>query len=1500
MSFKNMRIICQTSEIFYTDDFINNAAVSNRAGVIYVNTKIKNLTFDGNFINNTADNQGDVIYVSGACNITLNGNFINNTADNQGGVIYVSGACNITLNGKFYDNGAVNSPVIALDNADCTIINNAEFVNNSLSDIGYCYYDFNIYGNLNVPKGVASSIKIYNINTKTNPNFKTSNQKIKIYVDDTFVGEYLFDYGSSEKNRYTYTFTPDSIGNHNLSFVYDGNESLMLSPFNKTVQYNVFESSSLKTFTDALNEINDAESNIIKLNGTYLYNSGFSKSGIPINRDNLIIDGQNLTIMDGGQQSAIFNVANNVKNLTIINIKLTNAYAQNGAINIQGPINYFELNATCENNRGYINAGGIVSFAQKVEGIVKVYGTYSNNRVEGNDGVFAFKNTVTGNVTFNGEFINNTANNGGVAYFANTVTGNVTFDGEFINNTANNNGGVVYFASTVTGNETFKGKYNNNSAVYHGGVVYHNSEVKGNVLFDGIFDSNICTGGGGAVARFNKAVNANVTFDGTYSNQKAAGKGGIVSFCDYANGVNTFNGTFENNTAADGIFKFDKDANEILLDGKFKDNQASLVRSNANINKLSCTGDFINNTGNGIAEVDGNVNESVFNGNFKDNTANILTIGGNANNISFTGNFSNNDGDIASISGNVTEDISLKGDFVNNEKVLSIAGDAGDISLAGNFTNNKDGVVECSGDVGDVILNGTFSNNTETDGAIIDFQGKMGELTVTGDFSDNVAKTGTFIVNQADKVNVDNASFNNNVADVGAGLTLVDVNNATIKNSEFKNNSAITGSGLIISGDNAVIENCNITDNYAELSGAGLLSTGNNLKVSDSKFENNTATMGAGFISYGNNSVVENSEFIGNDAIKGAGILSYGDNLEINGVIFSDNVAETGAGIVNDADNLKIIDSNFTGNTARTGAAIISIDNGAKIINSTFDKNINLNEDGGTIILGGKNNTVEYSLISNNTGAGININSDNNNVTGIVVNGGNGTGINVNGNNNGIYNTTGNNHEGTLVAAEGNENKVNNTVANGGNGTVVNIINGINNKVNVINSSANHTGDVLKDNGTNTEVSGLSVSDKAFTIPDGINPPVFSIDLDDESVNGGNLTATINGQTKTVPVVNGKAQITFDTLPAGDYPITVFYTGGTKYSPSGINTTVKIPSKDNIIVAEDMIKYYSSPDKFAVNVTDSDGNPLSNKTVKFTINGINYNRTTDENGSASLNIRLLPGVYEILADVDNVTLTRNVTVLSTINGTDIVKIFRNGTQYYVTIKGADGSYLPEGSKVEFNINGVLYNRTVKGDEGLVKLNINLDEGEYIVTATNLETNESVSNTITVLSRISSEDITKYFKNDTQYEVTLLDENGNPVGAGVSVTFNVNGIFYTRYTNDEGVAKLNINLPPGDWIVTADYDGCLASNNIKVLPVLTADNLVKQQGTDTPFVATLLNGQGQPYENQKVTFNINGVFDESTTDANGQAKLAVNLPNGKYIVTSSYNGCSISNNLTITN
>ena len=82
----------------------------------------------------------------------------------------------------------------------------------------------------------------------------------------------------------------------------------------------------------------------------------------------------------------------------------------------------------------------------------------------------------------------------------------------------------------------------------------------------------------------------------------------------------------------------------------------------------------------------------------------------------------------------------------------------------------------------------------------------------------------------------------------------------------------------------------------------------------------------------------------------------------------------------------------------------------------------------------------------------------------------------------------------------------------------------------------------------------------------------------------------------------------------------------------------------------------------------------------------------------------------------------------------------------------------------------------------------MPEGEYVITAMNLETGENGVNNITVISKlIENKDITKYYRNATQYTVKVLGDDGNPVGAGENVTINFNGVFYTRTTNESGIA-----------------------------------------------------------------------------------------------------------------
>lgn len=329
------------------------------------------------------------------------------------------------------------------------------------------------------------------------------------------------------------------------------------------------------------------------------------------------------------------------------------------------------------------------------------------------------------------------------------------------------------------------------------------------------------------------------------------------------------------------------------------------------------------------------------------------------------------------------------------------------------------------------------------------------------------------------------------------------------------------------------------------------------------------------------------------------------------------------------------------------------------------------------------------------------------------------------------------------------------------------------------------------------------------------------------------------------------------------------------------------------ISASNVTKYYMGSERFNVGILDNDNNPVSNKSIVISINGVDYSRTTNYNGFTSLALNLRPGEYPVSVSCGDNIINSHVSIQSTINVSDMVKMEKNDTQYYATFLNNEGNYLSDGSTVRFNINGVFYDRKV--NSGLAKLNINLRPGEYIITAMNLETGDSYSNKITVLSRlIENRDLTKYFRNATQYTLKVLNSTGGVAGAGESVTFNINGVFYTRLTNASGVCKLNINLSPGEYIITAQNSGSIVSNKIKVLPILSAKDLTKLYATPDKFVATLLDAKGKLYPNQGVLFNINGVFYNRTTDDNGQAKLNINLRPGEYIITSMFNGASISN------
>ena len=315
----------------------------------------------------------------------------------------------------------------------------------------------------------------------------------------------------------------------------------------------------------------------------------------------------------------------------------------------------------------------------------------------------------------------------------------------------------------------------------------------------------------------------------------------------------------------------------------------------------------------------------------------------------------------------------------------------------------------------------------------------------------------------------------------------------------------------------------------------------------------------------------------------------------------------------------------------------------------------------------------------------------------------------------------------------------------------------------------------------------------------------------------GSVIVTINGTDYNGTVVNGTAKVIIPGLDEGSYKVVTFYTGDNKYDSMVVNGTITVNKNTRTtLIMDDVVKYFGGSQKLIAKLVDGFGNPIANATVYFTINGGVYARITDENGTASIAIRLLPGEYKASAlfngtkDHDKATANATVTVKSTIFGNDTTLYFRNGTQYMAKFLDSDGKALAN-TDVKFNINGVFYTR-VTDENGIARLNIRLDPASYIITAYNPVTGEQKANNITVLPRIIAKDLSMKYLDGSTFNATLVDGQGKAI-SGVNITFNINGVFYHRTTNADGVTKLNIRLMPGEYIITSMYDECWASNKI---------------------------------------------------------------------------------------
>ena len=409
----------------------------------------------------------------------------------------------------------------------------------------------------------------------------------------------------------------------------------------------------------------------------------------------------------------------------------------------------------------------------------------------------------------------------------------------------------------------------------------------------------------------------------------------------------------------------------------------------------------------------------------------------------------------------------------------------------------------------------------------------------------------------------------------------------------------------------------------------------------------------------------------------------------------------------------------------------------------------------------------------------------------------------------------------------------------------------------------------------------------------------------DENITGV-VNVKFNDKSYNINVIDSKGSLYIGKLTPGEYTIKATYEGDENFSSAKASCDFKVSDTqmESILTTSDVVKYFSSDKKVIFTLTNDKMKALSGETIHVRVNGVLTTFTTDSEGKIYLDIGDDCGNYTVFAEFEGSmsyhgsNATANVEVLSTIESSDVVKLYGSGDYYFAIFMDLDGKALSN-TNVTFKIDGKIYTYTTYPN-GIIRLNINLNPGKYPITAFNPKTGENKTNTLTIFNRLmENKNIVNYFGVKSTYKVRAYGDGGKVV-AGVYVTFKVNGKTYKVKTDKNGYAKISVSLNPKQYTVTAVFNGTKVSNKITVKPVLTTKITSNKKTKMTKFTAKLVNTKGKALKGKKITFKIKGKKYKAKTNNKGIAHLNIRLTlkKGTYKVITSYGKAKAINTIRI--
>ena len=338
-----------------------------------------------------------------------------------------------------------------------------------------------------------------------------------------------------------------------------------------------------------------------------------------------------------------------------------------------------------------------------------------------------------------------------------------------------------------------------------------------------------------------------------------------------------------------------------------------------------------------------------------------------------------------------------------------------------------------------------------------------------------------------------------------------------------------------------------------------------------------------------------------------------------------------------------------------------------------------------------------------------------------------------------------------------------------------------------------------------------------------------------ESPNNINTILMVKINNKAYPVIvsKGKGYLNLTGLENGLYAVEINCDELSLYQFDDLSGSFEIDAKETKIISKDLITFEESGALFNVTLVDENDAVLADKELSIVLNNSTIIKNTDSYGCVSIPVNLTNGHYligiDFNGDADYFKSNQTNGIKVKMNVDIDVSVNRSVNDVVVSVnlsKAINESLTVVVNDKSYSINstaGMALLELFDLSNGLYNLSVSLDDFEdYHFLAANSTFVIDVKDT-----EIISNDLTINDEDDFQFNVTLSDENGVAL-ANKNITFLLNGMSYNEVSDDEGGARISLDLDSGDYNIRIifegdnDYFNTTVSNVIKVKSKVNID------------------------------------------------------------------------------